>query len=433
MNVTASFLGLRLISIILFLFPVALLSLQGGSNFLFFILAIISIVYLFLSNTIVISHEWDCNAIAIGLALVSSTLAILISQIFHSNFSLSPYDGPSRFLLALPIYIVLRNIRIQSLTAMQYGFPLGAILALLLFLTDKNNFVATRSGSYFLNLIHFGDLALMLGFLSLFCINLERKDRWIIFAFKIAGFLAGIFLSLRSGSRGGWIAIPVFSLLWMFFNNHKIPLFKWMLVIFLLVPVMIGSYLYIDAVHLRLQEIYSDLHAFQQGNKDTSIGIRLQLWEAASYIFKEHPFFGIGPEGFKEMMLPLSQSGLITPMAAELGRGEVHNDLLARAAELGIFGVISFLSLFLVPFFIFLHAIKSSSRIKRKGAILGICLVTGFFVFGLTVEIFSLKMTLTFYSMTLTALLAMATSKQLDSSNYMAAPASFKTNSNGKK
>jgi O-antigen ligase len=429
----ASLVEFRLVSAILFLFPVALLSLQGGSNFLFFILIIISIASLCKSGSAMRCEQWDADATAFGLALASPVLAVLISQIAHAHFSLSPYDGPARFLLALPIYVVLRNTKIQALTTIQYGFPLGTILALLLFLGDKNSFVASRSGSYFLNLIHFGDLALLLGFLSLFCINFERKDRPLILILKVAGFLAGIFLSLRSGSRGGWVAVPVLCFWWIVLNNHKISLFKWLIAVSILVSVIISSYFCIDVVYSRAQEIFSDLYALEHGNKDTSIGVRLQLWKAAIYLFKEHPFFGLGPEGFKTMMLPLSQSGILTPMAAELGRGEVHNDLLARAAELGVIGVLSFLSLFLIPFFIFIRANKSDSRIKKKAAVLGISLVTGFFVFGLTVEIFSLKMTLTFYSLTLTVLLALATSKQIESSNHMEVPAVLNSDSSENK
>jgi O-antigen ligase len=433
MTVKASLVEFRLISTTLFLFPIALLSLQGGSNFLFFILVIISIVSLCKSGNTIWHEQWDAYAIVLGLALASPVLAVLISQIAHASFSLSPYDGPARFLLALPIYIVLRNIKNQVLTSMQYGFPVGAILALFLFLVDKHYFDPSRPGSNFLNPIHFGDLALMLGFLSLFCINMERKDRPLIFILKAAGFMAGVFLSLRSGSRGGWVAVPVLCFFWIILNSHKVSLLNWLLAIFLLALVMIASYLYIDVIHLRVQEIYYDLYALEHGNKDTSIGIRLQLWKAAIYLFKENPFFGLGPEGFKTIMLPLSKSGMLTPMAAELGRGEVHNDLLARATELGVFGVLSLLSLFLVPFFIFIRANKSDSRIKKKAAVLGICLITGFFVFGLTVEIFSLKMTLTFYSLTLTVLLAMATSKQLESAKHMEAPAVLNSDPNENK
>jgi O-antigen ligase len=40
---------------------------------------------------------------------------------------------------------------------------------------------------------------------------------------------------------------------------------------------------------------------------------------------------------------------------------------------------------------------------------MGICVTLGFFVFGLTVETFDLKMTAAFYSLTVAALLAIAT------------------------
>jgi hypothetical protein len=49
------------------------------------------------------------------------------------------------------------------------------------------------------------------------------------------------------------------------------------------------------------------------------------------------------------------------------------------------------------------------------------------------VEIFSLKMTLTFYSLTLTVLLAMATSKQLESAKHMEAPAVLNSDPNENK
>lgn len=42
---------------------------------------------------------------------------------------------------------------------------------------------------------------------------------------------------------------------------------------------------------------------------------------------------------------------------------------------------------------------------------MGICLVEGFFIFGLTVEIFNLKMIISFYFLIVAVLLAAATHK----------------------
>jgi len=228
--------------------------------------------------------------------------------------------------------------------------------------------------------------------------------------FKICGLLAGMYLSVQSGARGGWIAAPVLMLIWWKSHSH----ISWIkLLIAILAFLLTASLVYalVGTVHSRLDMIYQDLVDFQQGNKDTSIGIRLQLWQTAIYLFFEHPFFGVGPGGFAQHMGPLYNSGMLTSEAARLGHGEVHNELLAKAAELGIFGFLSILSVFAVPLALFLQSIRSPSAQTRRAAFMGICLVAGFFIFGLTVEIFNLKMTVSFYSLTLVLLLSAVTNK----------------------
>jgi O-antigen ligase len=64
-----------------------------------------------------------------------------------------------------------------------------------------------------------------------------------------------------------------------------------------------------------------------------------------------------------------------------------------------------------VPFFLFLKLTRAESHSKRIAAIMGMCVIVGFFIFGLTVEIFNLKMTIAFYSLTVAVLLAAATSR----------------------
>jgi len=102
----------------------------------------------------------------------------------------------------------------------------------------------------------------------------------------------------------------------------------------------------------------------------------------------------------------LSRSGIITPLAAELGLAEVHNQILSYSVKYGVFGLISGIAIYLVPFVIFTQSLRFSVGEKRVAGLMGICLVTGFFIFGLTVEIFNLKNTITFYSLTLASLLA---------------------------
>ena len=395
--------------LVLLCYPALLLTVRGSMNGLFFLLVITSFIYLFRTRKSLAIRLWDGYSIAFAIVMASPILAVLLSQTYHGTYTAPPLDGPSRFLLAIPVYLSLRRMEMSGITFLQYAFPLGALSALLhALITYRDYFNDTIN---YINHIHFGDLALILGFLSLFSINWASRDRLPVLILKISGLMAGLYLSVQSGARGGWAAVPVLMFIWWQSHNPKISWSKLVAATLTITLAAVLVYTLVGTVQHRLDMIYQDLADFQHGIKDTSIGIRLQLWQAACYLFAEHPIFGVGPEGFAQMMGTLSDSGMLTPTAAILGRGEVHNEILAKAANLGIFGLLSILSVYAVPLIIFMHSARFAVAQTRTAAYLGICLVTGFFIFGLSVEIFNLKMTAAFYSLTVAVLLASATHK----------------------
>ena len=64
------------------------------------------------------------------------------------------------------------------------------------------------------------------------------------------------------------------------------------------------------------------------------------------------------------------------------------------------------LSIYLVPFRLFYHAMHSVSNQVRQAGMMGLVFVSGFMVFGLTVEVLNLTMAAAFYSLTVAVLLA---------------------------
>jgi len=396
----------RGVAAILFLYPILLLSVRGGVSGLFFLLAAISMFLMFRDKA---NRRADSYGIAVGVAMASAVAAILLSQIYHQNFTPQPYDAASRFLLAIPIFMILRNTRPGTLSVVAYGFPLGAIAALITTAIHPVE-VDGRVTSHFLNLIHFGDLALMLGFLSFFSINWVKKDSLPVRLLKVAGLAAGLYLAIRTGSRGGWAAIPAVALIWVVWKSPS-----WKSIVLTLLALLAAGvigYYAVDMFHQRLDALYSDITGYSQGNRDTSAGLRFQIWKGALHLFMENPVFGVGPEEFKNAISSLSGTGLISAEAIEAGKAEVHNEIISKTVNLGVFGAASILSIHLVPLYVFARCLKSASRQARTAAWLGICLVTGFLIFGLTVEIFDLKMTATFYALTVAVLLAAATNRQ---------------------
>jgi len=395
---------------ILLCYPALLFLIRGGMNGALFILTILGL-FLLISRK-AYKNKFDKEDKYFCLAMASGLIAILLSQLYHHDMIARYFDSDSRFLLAIPVLLALRHTNIRILSIMQYAFPLGAIAALLAVWVTNSGVKADASTS-FMNHIHLGDMALLLGFLSVFSVNWTGRDYLLVKLFKILGLIVGLYLSVQTGARGGWIAIPVFMFLFVYLRTTGKLFNKLILVMLSIGVVGLLGYFLIEPVHQRLWMIYSDLSKFSGGHEDTSIGVRLQLWNAAFHLIAANPVFGVGAAGFARAMDGLSASGFITPVAAGLGKGEVHNEILAHTVRFGIFGLASILAVYFVPFAIFLRAARSKIYQQNVAAMMGMCVTLGFFVFGLTVETFDLKMTAAFYSLTVAVLLSIATHDKL--------------------
>lgn len=402
----------RIIMLILLCYPALLLTVNGSMGILYFLLLIVSLVNLYRMRASLSVSHWDSYSIAFAVAMASPMVAIFLSQAYHGNFKAMPYDWASRFLLCIPIYLALRQTNIRTATILQLGIPIGTLVGFAVLKLHPYVWLegrATTSPAF--NLIHFSDTALILGFLSLFCINWGRKDHPLTLTLKLCAFLAGVYMSVQSGERGGWLAILPLLLLWVISRTRKNLPLKLSIAALVLICTAWLSYSQIDIVQHRVDTIYNDLISFAHNSKDTSAGIRLQLWQAAISLFISNPIFGIGPNEFAHAMPTLYSNGMLTATAANMGNSEVHNEILEKCADTGLFGLLAIISVYIVPIYIFWRSTKSTESTIKFSGFMGICLVLGFFIFGLTVEIFNLKMTAAFFSLTLAVLMAMATHK----------------------
>ena len=387
---------------LLIFYPSAMFAVKGGMNGSFLPLLLISLAVLAVRPLALTPVVWNRDMTHYLVAMSALPFAIFLSQSFHQHYDGHPYDAASRFLLAVPVFMLLHRLRFRVVAVVQYGFPLAAIIGYLMLKPIAQG----RSGIATLDLIHFGDFELVLGVLSLFSMGWTGRDTWFVRVIKIAGFLTGIYASIASGSRGGWIALPVFLLIYLYSRYGKISLK--VLIAAPLILAMTGflAYNFSHEIQHRLGEVTADLTAFEQGNPDTATGVRLQLYQAALDVIAHNPVFGVGPEGFAQEMDARLATGELTSLAAELGKGEVHNELLSKSAGLGIFGLTAMLLIYLVPLRLFYRSMRSASSEVRQSGMLGLVFVSGFMVFGLTVEVLNLTMAAAFYSLTVAVLLA---------------------------
>ncbi len=393
----------KIVALLLLIYPTFMLTVKGGMNGIFAFLLLLALAVAVVRPADMSVIAWKPEWTYYVAAMLSMTAAILITQSHLHNFSSRPYDAVSRYWLAIPIFLLLHRLRPNVFFVLQFAFPVAATIGLLLI---QEIDASGRYGISTLDLIHFGDFELILGVLSLFSINWFKKDPRAMRILKVLGFVAGLTASFASGSRGGWLALPVFIAIFFYFKIAKIP--SKTIVVSLLSMTLTASLLHsFNAnIHQRVGLIFNETALFEQGKRDTSVGVRWQLYQAALDIFKRHPIFGVGPQGFALEMEPMVEAGKLTPAAGKLGEGEVHNDILSKAAGMGIFGLIAILAVYFVPLGLFWKSSKSSHPTIKRTGILGITFVSGILVFGLTVEFLNLTMAVAFYSFTVAVLLA---------------------------
>lgn len=388
--------------LLLLAYPVLMLTVKGGMNAIFLFMLLLAMAVWMVRPAAMNAVAWKPEWTAYVAAMFLLSFAILVSQMAHQNITAHPHDAASRYWLAIPVFLLLQRLPLRVIGVLQYAFPLGAIGGLLMATQQP----AGRLVIPTLDQIHFGDFELILGMLSLFSLNWLGRDIPALRLLKILGCIAGVWASLASGSRGGWLAIPLFIGLFFYFSLGKVSVKMIAASLFAATLAMTAGYFAVSTFHQRVNELARDVIIYDQGSRDTSTGVRWQLYKAAADVFYRHPFAGVGPEGFASEMRPMMEAGKLTPNAAELGRGEVHNDILAKAAGMGVLGLIAILAGYLVPLRLFWRSTKSGSDRVRRSGILGVVFVSGVFVFGLTVEFLSLTMATAFYSFTVAVLLA---------------------------
>jgi O-antigen ligase len=228
----------------------------------------------------------------------------------------------------------------------------------------------------------FGGLSAVLAFLPIFADppGLTRAGRLLL----IAGLLGGVTAAVLSGSRGVWVACTVL-LLWRV--GRAKPLVALLLLIFI-----VGASSMLPMLAGRWNAAMSDLLLYSDGNSETALGFRLEIWQAAWAAFTSHPLFGIGPTNFHDWLQARAQSGIGPATLANFDHA--HNDLLHAAATGGLVQGTALAIAFWLPWRYFYRI--NASRFSPS-ARAGLMLIVAFLVLGLTDAFLTFRVALTLY------------------------------------
>ena len=340
----------------------------------------------------------------LSITLALPFIAIFLGQSFRGQYEWAYYDSPARFLICIFILLAVTKVGTHVVKWMSYTFPIVTLLALANILVDPNLFWgAARLSTHAVDPLMFGSLSLTFGLLSLISIKLHNNDsKWQI-AFKLIGFCAGIYLSIASGSRTGWLAVPIIGLLWIYSGHEKFTLPTKIMTVTTIIALIFSSYFLSSNVHQRINEAQQDILNYQWNSNNpndyNSVGARISFARMAVFLLEQRPLGGWGDGNFESVINDpaLNFSRLETKkVALEAG---FHNDITANMVRSGVWGLVATVALFLIPAIFFAHNMRSKHKNQRDVAFLALAFLICQFISSLSMEIFNLRYSASFFGL----------------------------------
>ena len=377
-------------SILVFIVPLASVNLPS-------MLYIAAITLVFLSLIVMLTRSDSAPLTGVEKLMITCWLVYPaytgIDLWFRTGWIWIEFQEPSRFLLVMPIFLMVRRVGLSQ-QAMMWGVFAGAIVAGSYGLYQKQVLGFSRASGGTSGLIAaFGDISLILGVMcvALFQPYWRNSKGWLLIAFL--GLSLGIVGSLMSGTKGGWISMPI--LCWLAVDLLEKPTYlKRFMVLssFILLAVLV--WYYVPFIEQRVSVIVPAIYEYFVNGKvaDGSAGIRLALWHAATLIFIDNPLFGVGPGTYYIEKLEYINAGLI-PSEATRFSGP-HSQLFESLFESGIFGPIMVYSIY----FSFIWHCRKHFNQNKALSTTGVLMAAGFIDFGMVEVIWDINNAGVFYT-----------------------------------
>jgi O-antigen ligase len=288
----------------------------------------------------------------------------------------------------------------------KYTFPVMMLWTFIYRPSWSTSWGANRITTYFVDPLTFGSLTLLFSLLSIAALSFFwQKLRFTHRIFVFIAVLTGLYLSVMSVSRTGWLVLPFFLFIWMHYfawqqyGKEKAILGALLLICGLLLFISIQPAL-VDKIYLALSEI-SNYH-WNSLNPDNSVGMRISFYRMAIFYFFENPFKGWGDLGWMELMNSQEVSQYATAFTRDFAKNGFHNEVFSSAVKSGIWGLISSISLLFIPVVLTINfQSKSTSHTLKLLTLFLLIFMAHMIVAGMTTEVTNLVFLSSFFGLSL--------------------------------
>lgn len=386
------------LSLTVMLFTVLTLLLERGNSYAGALLIIVSLAVI-VKNGSLIFNGAAAERLFIGGMLVYAFSGVIASVITNGMIDIGQIKNHMVFVYALLTFFAIRSVGINR-DLLYLGFFIGAISAGLFGAYQvyiQGHGVA--HGHHWK--IIFGNTSLMLGLLALTYLvpnNDQHRKRGLMILAVIA-FLFGGLGSLCSGTRGGWIALPL--LMWLIFSRAIENKLAKAVVYGLFMLSLLGIYSFNDLVKHKVDRAFYEIEYYVTTDNPKgsgSLASRFEMWRGAIHMFKENPWVGIGFGEYGERLNELKAAKIVNTV--NTNHPQAHSDYMNVAAEKGVIGLIGLSALYFCSLIYFQRRIGVDLQVSTAAMVL--CL--GFIDFGLSDTILVINIGAKFFAVMLAVL-----------------------------
>ncbi|HEX3382590.1 MAG TPA: O-antigen ligase family protein [Paraburkholderia sp.] len=396
---------------LLFLGPAVNLIWRGGTGYCFFALVALALGAAIVNRRMpgyfsaLRTYRW------FTVGMLAFVVGIGVQQLVLGYWLPRELDSFSRFVLALLVFLLLRQLPSRNLRMIGWGCAAGALAvgAWAIIHQPPGGWTdANRLNNSYTNAIPFGDTALLLAFLSVFTLGWDNPRDWRVLVPRVLALVSGGYASFLSGSRGGWLAVPVFVVL-LGMQYHWFTRKKRLLIATVAIVIAAAGLLSTERVQKRFAEVPNDVSMMHKGEDYTATGLRLQLYDASRMIFERHPVWGVGKGHLVDELGVMAKRGEVK---AEIVNERAHSDFFSTLAEMGAVGVICLLLLYYGMAVYFWRHRHASDPTIRAASYAGLAVATSTVIFGLTIDVLVPIMVTVLLALLVATLLAVIDSRK---------------------
>src|SRR5690625_541656 len=239
----------------------------------------------------------DCWIAAVLLAFA----LVWIAEAWWDGQGMRGMDKPIRFLLAIPALLLLLTYPPRA-GALWAGLAVGGLLTGSWAIWQKVALDVERASGY-TYVIQYGNISMLTGILCLagvgWVVHQPRRGLWL--TLLALGCLGGVLGSLLSGTRGGWVGLPViFWVLYRSYGAELAPKWKGLALLGVFIIVALAYAIPQTGVQERVGWAVSDVQRYISGESRTSsVGARFEMWKGATHLIMEKPLTGWGDNGYR--------------------------------------------------------------------------------------------------------------------------------------